>query len=168
MATFCKFVTVAALLLHSLFGCGLHHATGCDGHQHASQHRTPPADRAGSCCHDHDRDEAGFARQQCEAESRPLACGGRVRPSAQPSSCEGDAPAGGDHDGCHSEIECSFLPSPQVVFASTATPLPALLADANSRGSRYATALRRTGQPLERFSCHGSLARCAFLCTWRI
>lgn len=104
--TACRLITAFALLIHSVLGCGMHHASGCETHRrdacsaiHNSAHRH--ADHVVNhghhdCHHDDDADD------RCEDESNsgvgPLAC-------CQFGPCE-------SHEKrCHGELVCSYKPS---------------------------------------------------------
>src|SRR6056297_3572321 len=61
----CRLTTVAALLLHLIFGCSLHHADACGHHDHdGCQHTCSAADSPSvhddhACGHDHEHDCSG-------------------------------------------------------------------------------------------------------------
>jgi len=161
----CRFTTVAALLLHLIFGCSLHHAGACGHHDHDGCPHTCVSDSLAvhdeqDCGHDHGHG--------CPTEEDT------VEPSVQLSQlvapccdCE-TQPCNGNHPGFHGEVECSFVPSSDIVFVINA-PLIAfviyehdpMLSDANSLASRGLPGRSAIG-------AQDSLSHCAFLCTWII
>lgn len=171
MFVVCRLVTVAALLLHLLFGCSLHQAAAGGTHrlhecQQAQEHGAfetigPESGPSGhGCGHHHDH----VNRFDPETNSIDQVAGRLMAPCCL---CE-LPPCDGDHPGCHGEVECSFVPSSDVVFVINAPfvmlvtrahdPLKSYLDSLESRGSGHRSAI----------GARDSLSHCASLCTWII
>jgi hypothetical protein len=159
VSSVCKIIAIVALMLHSTFGCSLHHAgaccthsadtarnhdsDGCCGHEVAVESQK---DHKG-CGHDHNNDTSVFLDE-------PLCC------------CD-HAPCEERDGGCHSEVECSFLPSSPCSFSLAVAP-------AAFESVSPGQTLRLNGLTPLAIAEHvmlptsTSLSRCALLCTWQI
>ncbi len=112
MSAVCRLTTVAALLLHLIFGCSLHHAAACGSHghggcDHARVSTDLPSVQSDHCCgQDHD----------CSGEDQTVEADDNVSQLVAPCYACQSQPCDGNHPGCHGEVECSFVPSSDVVF----------------------------------------------------
>ncbi|MDV6031450.1 MAG: hypothetical protein F9B45_15400 [Phycisphaera sp. RhM] len=82
-------------------------------------------------------------------------------------ACESQ-PCDGNHPGCHGEVECSFVPSSDVVFIIDA-PLVAYVAYEHDPMMSLVRSMAKRGlhQRSTRVATD-SLSHCASLCTWII
>lgn len=162
----CRLTTVAALLLHLIFGCSLHHAAACGHHDHdGCQHTCSAADSPSVhddhvCGHDHEHD--------CSGEEETVdSIHNAIELAAPCCACESQ-PCDGNHPGCHGVVECSFVPSRDVVFIIDA-PLVAFVTYEHDPMIGFISSLstRRLQQRSPRVATD-SLSHCASLCTWII
>ncbi len=163
----CRLTAVAALLLHLIFGCSLHHAAANGQHDHMEcEHSCSAADSlsvqqqpAANPGHDHDQNRG----TQIETPGVDTFILGR----SMATCCRYESkPLDGQHSRCHGELECSFVPSSDVEFiidrafvAFVTYELDPMAGDASSlalRGLRERSAI----------GARDSLSHCASLCTW--
>ncbi len=157
----CKIMTAAALLLHSIFGCGLHHASACGMHEHGPHESACAAEHHDSCPdgeQDHDEGEHGHAAGLV-AHHVP-----QIAPACH---CE-HVPCEGNHGSCHSEVECSFVPPSAPEFSlDSGLVVFVVFRDAHvpslDDSGTWDNSSRRVSA-----GCCSSPARCALLCTWQI
>jgi len=166
-----RLITVVVMLLHSFFGCSLHHAYSCDSHSHLAggqvctenhrdvNHQTVDA-RAG-CCRGHDGNGHGESTpnqsSMAEVASMAASC-----PGCESGPCDGSIP------GCHSEVGCSFVPASDVVFIRDVVVFEFVAYEhgpsiARVRAAAWQQDLRQHTKNFE-----NSMTRCAALCTWLI
>lgn len=158
VTTSCKILTVAAMLLHSIFGCGLDHLCACESHEHVEIQDIAPAT---SCGHDHSvqHRKPVCSDQQLDADLVLTAngCG-----CCERGPCErGDSP-------CCSVIQCSFIPTNDVELPlDFAVALFAAPASATFFiESRHASTFADSGGVQSGFV--DSLSRCSMHCSWQI
>lgn len=175
----CRIVTLAAVLLHSLFGCALHHGAACRSHSHADDGseagQVGGFHRFGDCGNphvhgSHRHDGSDGHRESTGSDAPDVADGVEPATASLSAVCLACpvAPCSGRSTGCHSEASCSFLRSsgfgaewsePLVVVAFE-LPVP-----------RVGTTFGRVNQASclsSDFRSRGSLISCATLCTWLI
>lgn len=159
MYSVCQFITVAALTLHSLFGCSLHHA--CAGCTHAhrnlaeSQHTIDHG-----CSHDspNERREASGKHERSEQAPSLL---------ATDLPCQ-HAPSEHGDEGCHSEIECSFLPASPIDFGVGEVPV-AYFEGPSAQPDLLLAGLFSPGHRKKPAGfCWDPPSLCALHCTWQI
>lgn len=171
MSVVCRLTTVVALLLHLIFGCSLHHAGACGHHDHdGCQHTCSPADSQSvhqehACGHDHDHVCSG---EDKFSEDETVEVSDNVSRLVAPCCVCESQPCDGNHPGCHGVVECSFVPSSDVVFIIDAPlvayvtyehdPMMSLVSSMAKRGLHQRSAPVATD----------SLSHCASLCTWII
>jgi len=165
-----RFTIVAALLLHLIFGCSLHHAAACERdhggcHHPGLQAASKALDQQHVCHHGHQHD-CSVDDQAVEDEAGPAVLGSEPTTGL---SCDCHTqPCHGNHPGCHGEVECSFVPSNDLVFVIDC-PLIAFVIDEHNPWVNYVDSLTSRGVP-ERSArvAADSLSHCATLCTWII
>lgn len=169
----CRITTIVALLLHSLFGCSLHHAASCDSHAHSlcdhicDADEPPSVQHENDCCHRHgeeEHDHSGGAEGSCTTEliassetSIAPAC-----PGCESGPCDGRSP------GCHSAGSCSFVPSSDVTFVFDAVFVGFISYDLDPSMVRVRTFAWQQEHERQFSRAEDSLSRCASLCTWLI
>ncbi len=166
MITTCKLLTVAAMLLHSIFGCSLHHACACGPHEHVEHRQVAEMEDAGSCEHDHDghhHRDACHDEHQC-ADNEPLLDSWLSRAC---DSCEG-TPIEQSDKPCCSDVQCSFILASDVEFSVDKGPTLGAIADfavsfAGLHGARKLAHIGRVPTGVD-----DSLSRCALHCSWQI
>lgn len=167
MLVACRITTLVALLLHSIFGCSLHHAAMCDSQTHGQTLHScksgdnPSVQDKSDCCHNHDGHDHGNGAGNSDSGAVAGSEIVPVCPGCEPGPCDGNLP------GCHSTGACSFVPSSNVVFECDAILVGFILQDFVPSMARC-RALARWQNYGQQFSYGDSLSRCAFLCTWRI
>lgn len=172
MSAVCRLTTVAALLMHLFFGCSLHHAAACGHHDHDGRQHACSAVVATSiddsatvrddhvCDHDHDHG--------CSGEQETAASIDKVVESTPACCARESQPCDGNHPGCHGVVECSFVPSSDIVF-SVDRPLVALLSYQRDPMMNVACSLSTSRlHPRSVRLATNSLSHCASLCTWII
>ena len=163
----CKIVTAAALLLHSMFGCSLHHASACC--MHGESNRSVASATEQDVCeshshhhHDHDahcHDAVDDCSEPHRADSGTLV--------AEECCCEHE-PCEGNHGECHSEVECSFVPPSGPEFSIDYRPIGyATLGDLGQRQflASFSTRNLRHGRLPD---IHSAPEMCALFCTWQL
>lgn len=171
MFAVCRITTVVAMLLHSLFGCSLHHAVSCDSHAHGLCNNAGSAgdhvtfDAKNDCCDSHFGHDHG-----CEADD---SCAGEVGSGSELNvahSCLGcqSGPCDGNSPGCHSDASCSFVPASGVVFHCDATSVGSISYDIDLSAVRVRAFAWQYDRQRPFSGAESSLSRCASLCTWRI
>lgn len=171
MTTLCRLLTVAAILLHSIFGCGLHGVCACDSHQHGESHCVADTADSSRCDHDdhacHRHDTDGHDTDGHEDQ--------RMDPQGDASSWVADGcdhcdqhPFDRDESPCCSAVQCSFIVANDVEFAFDVGPALFVLDDIDRVLSQ---SLRWAGQVEDgsvRSRYDDSLSRCALHCSWQI
>ncbi|MCO8121645.1 hypothetical protein NHH03_07845 [Stieleria sp. TO1_6] len=175
--------TVFALLIHSILGCSLHHACGCDARGAPMTQSSAACDHLQTvaavhspsvqhpCCHHHDDDsDRGLSNQNLQQNSHSVQ---HERESAAAElsvacGCCEQTPCDGNDPGCHTSVGCSFVSSNDVNFLAD-TPTVAFVIDCGAAdcGGRAGVVPHRDA----RQHCLGadsSLSHCALLCTWLI
>ena len=164
VTTTCNLITVAALLLHSIFGCSLDHACVCESHVHGEHQHAQNAAGTGACEHDHSghHDETPCDDNQKDEIASPETMITSGCDCCQKGPCDdGDSP-------CCSEVQCSFITANDVALSLVGGP--ALLGLADVDRSRLNSRYTRCRAEMDR-RCVGldnSLARCALHCSWQI
>ena len=167
MNTSYKLITVAAMLLHSIFGCSLHHACACESHAHGEPPQAAEVAQADSCEHDHDSHHGETScghdhDEECDdtASSQGLISNG--------CDCCENTPGEHDDSPCCSEVQCSFILANDNDFSLDVGPvLFVLVNDDFSRIESTSLSSRADGGRL-RSGCDDSLSRCALHCSWQI
>ena len=164
----CRLTTVAALMLHLIFGCSLHHSAACERHDHDRCRHTcesAPLSMHGNhaCIHDHHHSGRGKT-----PEGNAIEADDSVRQLASPCCVCESQPCDGNHPGFHGEVECSFVPSSDDVFIIDA-PFVAYVTYEHDPMMTFVSSMakRRLHQRSARLSMD-SLSHCASLCTWII
>ncbi len=158
----CRLTTIAALLLHLIFGCSLHHVAACgshghDGCQHTCLTDNLPSVQPDDCC--------GCGHGRSGEAVGPI---GKVNQVVAPCCACEPQPCDGNHPGCHGEVECSFVPSSDVVFNIDA-PLVAFVSYEHDPMMNFVSSLTtRRLQQRSAIVVSDSLSHCASLCTWII
>ena len=169
----CRLLTICALLVHSIFGCGSHQACTCAGHdhvaasaqlsqtsehaghQHAHHHRHGAANRShhdhahgGTQVADHDESVTHFVAG--------CACCESASGDGEPPHCPRDAVARGA--------------SPDVRSVDTDQPsLPLVrLFDRPLSSQDFLNARLVAARCHGDLTASGTASRCALLCVWRI
>ncbi len=164
MPSLYKIVAIIALMLHSTLGCGLHHASACRTRSAELDGRAAANHGPSGCCGEAD------AEHSVEDDG---CCGNDAEcPEQEPVSMS-DALCGCDHSlpcedrdgGCHSEVECSFLPTSPCSFSADAVPIAFVSVVQTSHLNGLVTP--EVGV-ITNSACGNSLSRCALLCTWQI
>ena len=168
MLAVCRITTIVAMLLHSIFGCSLHHAAACDSHHHGCHSRVS-AEHLSSGAAEHDCCSAdGIAHGEC--------CGGADEGEISQGEltlspfCPGcpSGPCDGQSPGCHSIGKCSFVPSSPVVFACDVAVVGFLTVDLDPHVACSRMLAWRSDQRQRFPGVVDPLTRCASLCVWRI
>ena len=172
MSVVCRLTTVAALLLHLIFGCSLHHAAACGSHEHDRCQHT--CDAAGSetesdsesvqhdhVCDHHDEHDGSGGVESVEAGDSESQL---VAPCCV---CESQ-PCDGNHPGCHGEVVCSFVPSSDVAFVVDVPFVAFIVYDNDPMLSTISSLASRGLRERSAIGVQGSLSHCASLCTWII
>ena len=161
MPIVCRFPTVIALLLHLIFGCSLHHAVGCERHDHAGGLSTCVSEASAAHAHAHSHEgetPSGHASEVGDGERQLTSpCGGY---HSQP--CEESESA------CHGELECIFVPSSDVVFIIDTSFVTFVTYEHDSMMNLVSTIARRESFRRSAGLAKNSLSHCASLCTWII
>lgn len=181
MFTVCRLTTVVALLLHSIFGCGLHHACGCDSHAHVGgeiifavgEAPSVHADLAtnhdcGHCHHHHGSQSHWSDRDQDSSTDQTQANASADSALIASCLCCEPGPWDSTDPGCHSELGCSFVHTNHDAFTFDA-PLVAFVVYRQDSKMNYFSSFATQGQ--HRWGSvihHDSLSHCASLCTWQI
>lgn len=163
LLTACKIMTAAVLLLHSSFGCSVHHASNCGMHRSIAQysvqiygHRVPrDVKHSHGCSCDHnsldsvpdDETVVGSAVESCGCQRTP---------------CDGN------HAGCHSEVGCSFLATTDGVPLFDATFIGFVADHHDCEMLRNRLASWTDTRTQSTVGAIGSGARCALLGVWLI
>jgi len=183
--TACKLLTVAAMLLHSIFGCSLHHACACESHPHGQQQHVAAIEDANACNHadhqhfaevecagsckhhdhaNHDQNDTchGDHRHADDAKTTAKSQLGNGCQCCQETPCEnGDSP-------CCSAVQCSFIIASDVEFTLDVGPILFVLGDddPSCMESLRARSLVDIGRLLA--GHNGSLSMCSLHCSWQI
>ena len=166
----CRLVTVAAMLLHSIFGCSLHHVCADATHVHGQHQRVVQAE---SCddhdCHGHakiDRDEIDhdkIDRQPILIETWMASFddGCPQTPCPQSSCPHGETP-------CCSVVQCSFIVSSGFTFSVDLDQVLFAAADTDASRSGSSRSRLSCGNTRSSVAVDDSLSRCALHCSWQI
>lgn len=167
MLNACKIMTAAALLLHSIFGCSLHHACACESHAHGKRqladawiestmpdHGDLGPQHDSSCCdchHETSHDQLG--------SEASLTAGCDCRQDSGRS--DGDSP-------CCSEIQCSFTLASSSECSLDVRLVLLNVVDVDSFLAHSPRAIRPSpsGRLGVGFDC--ALTLCALHCSWQI
>jgi hypothetical protein len=160
-------MTVAAMLLHSIFGCSLHHACACETHEHGEHQHVAEVEDGGTCDHDHGchhHDHACDDEQQKAGDDQITAAAwvSNGCDCCEQTPCEhGDSP-------CCTELQCSFILASDVEFSLDVGPALFVLVniDPSWMESLRARNLADVGRLHSGFD--DSLSRCALHCSWQI
>lgn len=165
MLIVCRITTIVAMLLHSMFGCSLHHGHSCNSHAASlcdvADH--PSVQHENDCCHSHSTpDYSGRGQGSCISEviASSEAIFATECPGRDSEPCDGGLP------GCHSTGTCSFVPSSDVIFVCDAVLIGFISYDLDSSMARARTFGWQ--QQCQFSGIKDSLSRCASLCTWLI
>lgn len=159
------------MLLHSLFGCSVHHAASCDSHAHGLCNHACDADghpsvqHENDCCHDDGEHDHSVGKEG--------SCTGELIASSETSIalvCQGceSRPCDGNSPGCHSAGSCSFVPSSDVAFVCSAVFVGVMAFDVDPSMARVRTFAWQQKRQRQFCGVEDSQARCASLCTWQI
>lgn len=166
----CRIVTVAAMLLHSIFGCSLHHACACDSHVHGEHPHVADVAAADSCDDDHDchHKHASHDEDACHDhadDDHQVASESLVGTGCD--CCETDPCEHGDSPCC-SPVQCSFIIVSDVEFSIDLGPALFVVVDTGAILAKLPGArnLADRGRPTSGFD--DSLSRCALHCSWQI
>jgi len=174
----CRSTTVAALLLHLIFGCSLHHAAACGSHEHdGCQHTcqaagspvvadSPSVHDSSSVPDDHVCDHHHGHQGSGEDESG-LTSSSESQLVAPCCVCESQ-PCDGNHPGCHDEVVCSYVPSSDVAFNVDVPFVAFVLYDHDPMMSTVISLASRAKRERSAIDIQDSLSHCASLCTWII
>lgn len=160
MRSVCKIIAITALMLHSTFGCSLHHAGACCTHS------------ADTVAH-HDHDSCCDHDAAVEPHSDDKGCGHDCTSDTsvfltEPlSPCNQDVPCEEHGGSCHSEVGCSFLPSSPCSFSLDLAPV-AFDSLASGLALRLNALAPRALAGSVIASTSSSLSSCALLCIWKI
>jgi len=160
----CRLTIVVALMLHLIFGCSLHHAAMCQHHDHDQcRHMVTIEPLSTHCNHDHDCSGEGKGSEGKTIEVSD----GESRLVAPCCDCEFE-PCGGDQSGCHAEVECSFVPSSDVIFVMDAPFVAYVTYDHDPMMNLVGSMAKRESLQRSARLATNSLFHCASLCTWII
>ena len=173
----CRIVTIAAMLLHSIFGCSLHHACACDSHVHGEHPHVTDVAAADSCDDDHDchHEHSGHDEDVCHNEH---ACDdGHADDDHQIASeslvsngcdcCEKDPCEHGDSPCC-SPVQCSFIIVSDVEFSIDIGPALFVVVDTDPLLAKLPCARSVADGGGLTSGIDDSLSRCALHCSWQI
>ncbi len=172
MSAFCRFTTAVALLLHLFFGCSMHHAVACGGHDHDGCQHVGAVDESPSvhAGHHHHSTRHGACEHHSDVcDSNPNERSAYAHDSVCDVGCDCQSdPCDGDHPGCHGGAGCSFVNSHDVQFViemPTLSYLDTHLYCDDLRGAAF-----KTGAVADDvgWTAIGSRYHCALLCTWVI
>ena len=167
MTNACKILTVAVMLLHSIFGCSLHHACACESHEHGEHQHVAVAEDANACDHDHasHHHDHGCHDDHQHADDGQEVAESLVRTGCyccEKTPCEhGDSP-------CCTAVQCSYIPASDVEFSLDLGPVLFVLADINSPFMESLRARNLVDVDRFRSGSDDSLSRCALHCSWQI
>jgi hypothetical protein len=161
----CRIATVVAMLLHSLFGCAVHHAMACGSHSHdACEHGEFGVDHPDlhahyGACHHHvneNCDEDGRHSDVVDAKLTAYCA------ACQAGPCDGSSPR------CHSTLACSFVASSDFVVQADAVCTGFVCYELDSSLFCACVSQWRHCVPRSTSLASGSLSHCATFCTWLI
>ncbi|QDV85743.1 hypothetical protein TBK1r_47590 [Stieleria magnilauensis] len=167
MTTACKLLTVAAMLLHSIFGCSLHHACACESHGHGAHQHVAEVEDVNACDHDHasHHHDDGCHDDHQDADDGQDAAESLVRigcDCCEKTPCEhGDSP-------CCSVVQCSFIPVSDVEFSLDVGPVLFVLVDIDSSFKESLRARKLVDIGTFHSGVDDPLSRCALHCSWQI
>jgi hypothetical protein len=165
VSVICRFTTVAALLLHLIFGCSLHHVGVCGVHDHAGRDQSCSTSQLFGL-----QPERGCDCDRVEGRSGSKSTAeipSRVdQLTAACCACESQ-PCDGNHPGCHGEVECSFVPSTSVAFIIHAASIVFVTFEHDPM-MKHAISLSHSWRERFVIGVQDSPSRCASLCTWLI
>ncbi len=143
MNTTFKLITVAAMLLHSIFGCSLHHACACESHEHGKHQHAADVEDPVACDHDHAWHHHDDACDDDPQDADDDQVTTKTWVSNGCDCCEED-PC--EHGGapCCSEVLCSFIVANDVEFLLDVGPAQFVLVNVDSS---VVTSLRRSSAP---------------------
>ena len=165
MSVICRSTIVAALLLHLIFGCSLHHVVACGVHDHAGCDQScatnqllglQPENACGCDRVDGRSGDESTAEISSQADHLIAPC----------CACE-SRPCDGNHPGCHGVVECSFVPSTNAVFVIHAAS-NVFVTFEHDPMMKHAISLSHSWRERFVIGVQDSPSRCAFLCTWLI
>jgi hypothetical protein len=172
----CKFMTIAAMLAHSFFGCSLHHAGACGSHDHGdhfSVESHPGAgccDELGSCGESGHDDHVSQDRKACSDEDAPRDGSqiGLVVTIASDCGCCEHSPCDHDESPCCSPVQCSFMVSGDFELMVDVSALFYGIVDGGFSATEPLIARRGHALTNLRSGLDGPLSRCALHCSWQI
>jgi hypothetical protein len=195
LLTACKLITAVALLIHSVFGCGLHHASACGMHEHES-HEVCSSEHESHehGLHEHESHEHGLHEHEslehachvsheacCTHEDRGRhhdhgaddKCGHEEAPelvasyanSLAPACCCQHGPCEDNRGGCHSEVGCSFVPPSGPEFSPDAGLVTFVVFRDVHAQALHSSVLSGVGMTSDAHHAH---SLCALLCSWQI
>ncbi len=162
----CRLLTIAAMLLHSIFGCHLHHACACQSHTHAEHSAGfAPVLAAVSCVH-------GCQHHSPASFADPVTRLGGSASGDQGndgSACDGNVPTQHHHESpCCSVVQCSYISTAGLLRNFDFGTGLIVFFDvelSESRSSGKTVALGRLGRHAR---ISASLAQCALHCSWQV
>lgn len=171
MNTTCRLITVAVMLLHSIFGYNLHHACACELHTHGAYQHVAGAEPTESCQHDYDHERRHGESPCCHDHEEDGEHGDDIRPNASVSNgcnCCQKAPCERSDAPCCSEVQCSFILGNDIEFSLDAGPFLFVVVDDESALWESSRA-KIVGDPGRLSSgVDDSLSRCALHCSWQL
>ncbi|QEF99242.1 hypothetical protein Mal15_33040 [Stieleria maiorica] len=167
----CNFITVAAMLLHSILGCSFHHACAGVPHEHGQRESVLEADAcAEHGCHQHDHAPKRGGGCQDSSSADAFGAGASVALSwlAGGQRCCPKTPCRQGDSPCCSVVQCSYLTSSGIAFSLESVQVPHAWAGADA--SRIGTSRHGcANQPLRPLWLpDDSQSRCALHCSWQI
>ncbi len=166
----CNFLTVAAMLLHSILGCSFHHVCAGVPHDHGRWESVREADAcAGHGCHQHDHSPKGTetGKDASPADGFGTEVSVAVFWLAVDQSCCPKTPCRQGDSPCCSVVQCSYLASSGIPFSLDTLQLPCewVLSD------RWLMGASRHGWSNRPLRSHwfpdDSQSRCALHCSWQ-
>ncbi|MDV6030764.1 MAG: hypothetical protein F9B45_11840 [Phycisphaera sp. RhM] len=157
-----RLFTVAAMLLHSIFGCTLHHACADAKHVHGADQQIEQTESCdGHDCHGHaGTDRAVIDRLQI---SMVASCDDVFH-----SAHGRQTPCPLDGTPCCSVVQCSFIGPSGSTFSVDVAQVIFAAADTDASTARSSRSRLFVDGVRSRVFSDDSLSRCALHCSWQI
>ncbi|MCS7471169.1 hypothetical protein NZK35_31310 [Stieleria sp. ICT_E10.1] len=160
-----RLFTVAAMLLHSIFGCGFHHSCADAKHVHQAHRQVEPTALCDAHhCHGHadtDRDVIDHQRAAVEMVAASFDDGCQQTPCPGTPCPHGETP-------CCSVVQCSFIGSSGFTFSVDVGQVGFAAADTDASLARSSRGRLSVDGVRSGIAPDDSLSRCALHCSWQI
>ncbi|QDV44637.1 hypothetical protein Enr13x_45050 [Stieleria neptunia] len=165
----CRLFTVAAMLLHSIFGCTLHHACADAKQAHAKQvhGEHQPVEQTGACgghdCHGH----ASSDHDAIDRHLKPFGTWLVSFNDCRQTPCR-NTPCRHSDTPCCSVVQCSFIVSSGFAFSADIGQVQFAAAETDGALARSSRSRLYDHSARNSVALDGSLSRCALHCSWQI